>query len=137
MTRDMRTAFGREHEEALVRFISSPANTARFKEVMRKVAAGRTRVITAHLYDPSYAIEFRSPSAATVERTLRSKGAPERAWIVSNSGDLDGLELPLGDAIRRVLSSELHESVISCIPGRLAFFHSGEDHWYRVLERTD
>ncbi|MBI2421705.1 MAG: hypothetical protein HYV27_02665 [Candidatus Hydrogenedentes bacterium] len=67
-------------------------------------------------------------------RLLRERGAPETCYVVSLLSCADGKIMPLEDALDAVVGISLG-SLISCIPGRLAFFES-EDRGARcILER--
>lgn len=52
---------------------------------------------------------------------LRAHGAPEDCYVFSNSRKLDGQFMRLDDALQQVCGIGLG-TVISLIPGRLAFF---------------
>lgn len=142
---DARTPFGVEHEEGLIRFID-PARKGRFKETLRKVAAGRPRGNVTGVarysinhfdgWDVRYASLADSPPAE-IERVLRAKGAQESCWVISENPDLDGVQLMLRDAVQQVSDPDSWEaSVISCIPGRLAYYHDNDDGSYLILERA-
>ena len=63
---------------------------------------------------------------------LRSKGAGQKVWIMSELASLDGQELGLEEALSQVWGREIG-SVLSCIPGKLAYFEDEEKQ--RLLER--
>jgi len=132
---DQRSAYGRAHEEGLVDLIE-PSRRARFKEHLKKAAAGGADIVPDQGWDPRWITDVRGMSTAAIERSLRSKGAPERCWAMSNIFDPESLELPLHEAIIQVRSTEHFErSLISCIPGRLAYYDDRDDYIYLILER--
>ena len=62
-----------------------------------------------------------TPDPAALARTLRREGAGATCVLVAQDDDLDGRELPLEEALRRVLHAD-DGALISCVPGRLAVF---------------
>jgi hypothetical protein len=85
--------------------------------------------------DPRYAHLVSSKTAHTVEewlRLLRSKGAPERCWVISESHARDGREALLADALKEGWGAGMG-TILSCIPGKLAYFE--DEDGQRLLER--
>lgn len=56
-----------------------------------------------------------------VERILKQNGAPEKCYVISESPNIDGKEMPLREAIEEVLGYGLG-SLLSCIPGSLVYY---------------
>jgi len=75
------------------------------------------------LLDPRYSQEV--PSSADALHSLRSEGAPDLCYVMSNVAELDGREMPLQEAIEAADAAEMMGTVVDCIPGRLAYY-SGE-----------
>lgn len=71
------------------------------------------------------------PSSTDIPATLRQHGSPADVYLISDTQELDGKTLPLDDAIREI---ELNGwgTIVSCIPGRLAYYY-GERGERRVL----
>jgi hypothetical protein len=63
---------------------------------------------------------------------LRSKGAGQTVWVISELASLDGHEMGLEEALSQVRGREIG-TVLSCIPGKLAYFEDEEKQ--RLLER--
>lgn len=63
---------------------------------------------------------------------LNHKGAPQTCWLTSTDKALDGIEMPLVEALRRVLGGQVGV-FLSCIPGSLAYFEDEDGRW--ILER--
>ena len=61
------------------------------------------------------------PSSTDVAALLRSLGAPTECHVLSDLADIDGMGLPLADAIDRVELGGFG-SILSCVPGRLAYY---------------
>jgi hypothetical protein len=124
------------HEQATIRAFIAPARRARWLELL--ASARRRRPFLGRLnhcpdIDERYATPL--PSNANVPAVLRSRGAPERCYVLSDIPALDGQELPLGEAIERI-ESGMWGTLISCIPGRLAYYYDecGARRW--LLERS-
>jgi hypothetical protein len=85
--------------------------------------------------EPKYAKCIPATQAHSPEewlRLLRSKGAPELCWIISEDAKLDGREENLGDALRQTIGHGMG-TVLSCVPGRLGYFE--DEGKQRLLER--
>ena len=65
-----------------------------------------------------------SQSPEAIAQQLRSLGAPEQAFVISEFPDVDGQALPLAEALAQVVGGGVG-SVVSCLPGRLAY-HEAE-----------
>ncbi|MGH2411939.1 MAG: hypothetical protein ACRDGS_16480 [Chloroflexota bacterium] len=127
------------HEEGVVRaffirerrqqFLTRLANPKTRKKILRHLA---------HFYDfdPRYAylIPAAQQDLESIYRLLRGKGAPHTCHCISETSDFDGKIMNLRDGL--VEADEIIDGVIlSCIPGRLAYY-SGENAGRRyILER--
>jgi len=79
------------------------------------------------------------PSAQTIgqiEALLKKKDAPERCYVISSSQNMDGLEMSLREALDQTVGQG-RGTVISCIPGKLAYFEGEEPNERYLLERKD
>ena len=56
-----------------------------------------------------------------ISRRLRQKGAPDDCYVFSNGTALDRRFMPLDDALREV-HGVCRGTIVSCVPGELAFF---------------
>jgi hypothetical protein len=70
--------------------------------------------------DPRYARPL--PSNANVVGLLQSYGAPQTCYVLSNTAALDGREMPLDEAVEGAAMGGWG-TIISCIPGRLAYYY--------------
>jgi hypothetical protein len=73
-------------------------------------------------------------TAAELVALLRQKGAGKTVWVISESSQLDGKEMPLEDAMKEISGGDMG-TILSCIPGKLAFFRGEEMRSERLLER--
>lgn len=67
---------------------------------------------------------------------LIKNGAPDSCWITSENSRLDSKPLPLLEALREVVGYQMG-TILTCVPGRLAFYEGEEmgDRW--ILKRRD
>lgn len=72
-------------------------------------------------------------SPEEIASLLRKRGAGRTVWAISEDSAIDGTELILEEAITRVLGRDMG-TILSCIPGKLAFFQGEEMHSKRLLE---
>jgi hypothetical protein len=75
--------------------------------------------------DPTLMHQIPPPnsSAEGALLLLRKLGAPNRCYVLSQMSELDAVELPLHEALTRVVGMGL-SSIISCIHGKLAYFEA-------------
>ena len=66
-----------------------------------------------------------------IMKLLLDRGAPRECYVISEIPTLDGMLLPLIDAITRVVGSGMG-TIVSCIPGQLAYYE-GEDMGNRII----
>jgi hypothetical protein len=88
--------------------------------------------------DPRYLVPMppNKPFPDQIAAILTKKGAPLSCWVTSENSDLDGREMPLIEALKETVGSQMG-AFLTCIPGRLAYFEGEEmgDRW--ILERSD
>jgi hypothetical protein len=128
-----------KHQELLTRAFLIPqrqerylwlfANPRRRKDVLRELAHFK------HL-DYRWTIPIPSNSRLKPEllSLLKSKGAPQLCWAISEDDELDGKQLDLSQALTEVLCRGMG-TFLSCLPGRLACFEDEEERW--ILERKE
>jgi hypothetical protein len=130
-----------EHEEATIRafivrekqdrFLSFIANPKKRKKLTGELAHFRwfdRRFATEVSWkvDPNLDLwARRTQGIGSISRLLRSKGAAQTCWVISESSDVDGREMDLASVLEDVIGSGVG-TILSCIPGRLAYFE-GED----------
>jgi hypothetical protein len=115
-----------EHERGFLAFLAEP--TRRRMETLLELGEKRRRDVRALLdhavrLDPRFSRHLTGADAspASVEKLLREQGAPADCYVIAANGKLDGLEMPLGEALQRVLGMG-GGAFVSCLPGRLGFF---------------
>ena len=67
---------------------------------------------------------------------LASKGAPPVCWVTSEDSKRDGRELPLLEALEDIVGCQMG-TILTCVPGKLAYYEGEEmaNRW--ILERPD
>jgi hypothetical protein len=124
------------HEEAFVRAFIIPQKRARY---LSQLASAKRRSLFLerlnHSLDYDPALAERVPSnhqdAATIEVMLRRRGAPDVCHVISSLHEWDGREMPLRAALDLIIGNCIG-TVVSCVPGRLAYYES-EDVGERYL----
>lgn len=71
-------------------------------------------------------------SKAELVALLRQKGAGRTVWVISQYKTIDGREMNLEAAIDEVWGRQCG-TILSCIPGKLAFLKDEEMHSERIL----
>lgn len=127
-----------EHEGALSLFVLA-AKRRRVAELLG--SPKRRSKMLAELphfrhWDPAAVVHLPAAqqTGPHVLAALQRLGAPAEAYVMSSHHSLDGRSCSLADAVRDVVSSSTG-TVISCIPGRLAYFE-GEEPNDRLILRT-
>jgi len=87
-------------------------------------------------FDPRYR-RLLPAHAVTVEelaRLLRSRGSEATCYVFSESRELDGRTMPLDEALD-ALAFSCRASILSCRPGKLAFYEAEDPESRCLLER--
>jgi len=129
-----------EHESALIRAFIEPKRRERYLGLLAS-PRGREKLRRglAHCrdIDPRFAHELPADvhTPAEIATLLRAKGAPAECTLLAEDAALDGRRLPLEDALAAIVGRGMG-TLVSCVPGRLAFYE-GEDPGVRyLLERS-
>jgi hypothetical protein len=127
------------HEEDLIKAFFEPTKRERYLEMIAKPKKRKKFLLElAHFkaLDPRYcfAIPKAEHTAEQIAAFLTRKGAPQTCWVTSESSDLDGKEMPLLEALKRVRGYQTG-TFLSCVLRKLAYFEDEDDRW--ILERHD
>ena len=71
---------------------------------------------------------------AEIAAVLRQKGSPEMVYVLACSCPADGNTMPILDAMDETTTAGWG-TLISCIPGRLAYYYDEEGERRAILER--
>jgi hypothetical protein len=127
------------HEEAFVNAFLPSAKQARWGQFLSNTKR-RKEILTRLDHDLPYLSEFGTevPDVqdfpAELERLLKAKGAGPTCHVLVNGLKLDGRELPLAEALYAIC---MHApgAVLSCLPGRLAYYKPESPRHGIILER--
>lgn len=124
------------HELATIRAFIAPSSQARWLEKLAAVKHRRSfldRLNHCPDIDRRYATDL--PSGADVVTMLLSRGAPSSCYVISDIATIDGCELLLAEAVDH---AELggFGTLVSCIPGRLAYYHDESGSRRMILGTT-
>ena len=132
---------GSLHEEQFVQsFIQKERRERCFFLLSR---AEKHRTFTTQLaHFPWLDERFSAAIPASVAHTskelvalLKQKGAGMSVWVISEDSSIDGRELPVQNAMDSIWGS-FKGTILSCIPGRLAFYHGEEMKSERLLQHS-
>ncbi len=117
-----------DHEREFVKAFVPRERQARWLEALesskrREKFVSRLAHNAVFRSDRIIGIEPRHQHPEVIEKLLRTKNAPEMCHLISESRALDGHEMRLIDALRKVVGYGMG-TIISCIPGRLAYYEA-------------
>jgi hypothetical protein len=127
------------HEEQFARCFIVPRKRARYLTLLES-KRGRAKLLNGFNHcrdlDPRFAKEIPTgqQSANSIEALLRRKGAPDTCYVISDNRDIDGKEMSLPDALLETVGMDVG-TLISCVPGKLAYFESEAFDGRYILER--
>jgi hypothetical protein len=127
------------NEQALIAAFVKRSKRDRYREILSnpRLRQKLTNQL-AHFtdFDPKYRVSIPS-NKLFVENTvieLQKRHSPDIVFAISEDPALDQKELPLLEALRQVVGRGMG-TVLSCIPGRLAFVETEDERF--ILERHD
>lgn len=130
-----------DHEQEFVRAFIVKAKQSRY--LSKLASAKHRREFLSRLdhnldYDSRFSnqIPRSEQTAAAVQATLQALGAPEHCYAIAASADLDGRLLSLREALESVLGMG-KGVVLSCVPGKLAYYESEEVNGRYILLRNN
>jgi hypothetical protein len=125
------------HEEAFVKAFIPNQRQERFLGIIasrKKRAKLLTELAHFNALNPKFMVEIPSNQrrgSALVE-LLKAKGAGPTCYVMSENTKLDGREMELEAALKETVGYQMG-TLISCVPGRLAYFEDEDGRW--ILER--
>lgn len=115
--------------EKRARFIQGLSDPKKRKEALERMSHGLPII-------PEFASEVPGTQdfPEELEKLLRAKGAGPSCHVIADGLKADGRELPLREALDMIC---LHErgAILSCLPGRLAYYKPESPGAGIVLER--
>jgi len=131
----MKPGLSSDHESGIPNFID-PRRRERVGELLSRPKSRQAFVAELHHF-PAWdarATIFVPPSEASAQaiaELLRARGAGDQCYLLSAERRFDKMELSLLDALRQVVGSN-SGTIVSCVPGRLAYYE-GEDRNTRII----
>ena len=133
------SARARDHEEAVIkafvvpdkqeRFLGFISNAKRRDKFLRELA--HFRHLNPRFITP---IPTRDHTPGALVSLLRGKGTGETCWVISEWERLDGREMSLESALSEIVGYGMG-TIVSCVPGRLAYFEDEDGRF--ILERRE
>lgn len=127
------------HEHEFARNFIVPEKRARYLSLLES-KNGRKKILNGLNHcrdlDPRFAtrIPDNQSSIESIELILRQKGAPDMCYLMSDNPDIDGQEMPLPEALSKTVGLDAG-TLVSCIPGKLAYFEMEAFDGRYMLER--
>lgn len=117
-------------EAAFFQSFVDPRRKARYVELLsNKRGREKIRLTLDHFKHLDLRVCHRINPAeqnpTDILRILTALGAPDLGHVMSSDGELDGRELPLSEALHLIVGRG-QGTLISCVPGKLAYFESEE-----------
>jgi hypothetical protein len=122
-------------EESIVRTFIVPSRRSRWLASLRHPAR-RTGMLDRlnHCRDLDDRYARLLPSSANVVALLRSRGAPERCYVLSNYKEIDGRTMPLDEAVWAAETGG-YGTIVCCVAGKLAYYYDECGERRMLLER--
>ena len=128
-----------DHERGFLAFLAEP--TKRRMETLLELGEKRRRDVRELLnhsvrLDPRFAQHLTGADAFSgpVEAKLRKLGAPATCYVLAANSDLDGRDIPLGEALEAIIGMG-DGAFVSCITGRLGFYEYEDMKSSYILSR--
>lgn len=126
------------HEEEFIKRFVISERRRRYLSLL-EARKGRKKLVEAldHFddLDTRYAklVPANAQTINQIEVMLKRKGALEHCHVMSSNTDIDNQEMRLHDALEETVGRGAG-TVISCIPGKLAYFEGEEPNRRYILE---
>ena len=118
----------REKQERFLGFLANAKNRRKFTDSLPHFRWFDPRFATPVVWkvDPKLKLWDRHVQGIeNICRLLTSKGAGLTCWAISEDAAIDGRELDLSAAIEHVSGRQIG-TILSCVPGKLAYFEGDE-----------
>jgi hypothetical protein len=127
------------NDHARIAEFMRPAKRERYREMLSNPRhRHKFTNMLAHFadFDPKYRLPIPSNKLFkdNIARELRKRHCPNLVYAISEYTVLDDRDLPLDDALREIVGRGMG-TVLSCIPGRLAFVETEVERF--ILERHE
>lgn len=103
----------REKQDRLLSFLCNPNKRRKATDTLYHLRD----LDKKHIVD----ITLNSLSPLQIAQALRERGAPKTCWVVSTNSELDAKEVDLETVLSDIVGGS-EGSLLSCIPGKLAYY---------------
>ena len=129
-----------DHAEAAIRAFAAPERAPRYLALLAsKHGRAKLRAQMAHAFrlDLRYATRISGAEASpeAIGSKLRALGAPESCHCLSEDSELDGRDMLLDEALAATIGRGMG-TLISCVPGALAYYEAEDVNERFVLQRA-
>jgi hypothetical protein len=127
------------HEEMFARNFIIPAKRERYLSLL-EYAKGRSKLVFGLNHCGDIDMRYATPVPVgqqyvdAILSTLKQKGAPDWCHVMSSNPDTDDQDLPLQVALSGTVGMG-YGTLISCTPGKLAYFEFEDPGERYILER--
>lgn len=127
------------HEEAFAKAFITSEKRARFVQFLAEPKRRREMLDRLNRdlpYMPGFATAVPSQQdfPDELEKLLKAKGAGPTCYVIAAGLKADGRELPLREALHLICMNE-YGAILSCLPGRLAYYKPESPRPGLILER--
>lgn len=122
------------HEESIVRAFFIREKRDRYLSQLGGNKRAKSLNALNHLHDLDERWVTPVASGADVVELLKSRGAPDVCYVLSDIKEIDGQELPLSVALEKATDGSWG-TIIGCIPGTLAFYRGEYGEQLLLLEK--
>lgn len=128
-----------DHETAFVKAFLTSEKRARWSQYLadpkrRKEILARLSVGLPFMSDLGTEVPGEQDFPMELEKLLRAQRAGPTCHVIADGLKIDGRELPLSEALRAICMHE-RAAVLSCLPGRLAYYKPSSPGRGIILER--
>ena len=129
-----------EHEESLVKAFIVPRKRDRMLSLLANPRRRRTVLDALYHFgdlDDRFVVPVpcRHHTPENIAKALRDYGAPDRCWVISTDDSLDAREMLLDEVLAAIVGYG-EGNLVSCVPGKLAFFEGEVPKDRYILRRA-
>lgn len=128
-----------DHEQGFVKSFVVKGRQERWHDLLNPKKRSKITSQLAHCkhLDPRYMVKIEGARShpPEIEKWLKSKGAPSGCYVISENSRIDGEFMSLTLALKATVGYGMG-TVLSCIPGKLAYFEDEEIKSRFLLVRT-
>lgn len=122
-----------EHERLLIENFVTKSKQERLRFLMsepsrRKRVRAKFSSTFVLVEEKRKSIPGPDQSPAGIYQLLRNSGAPEHCYTISEDAEIDGKDAKLREILDRLVGAGF-ETIVSCVPGKLAYFEGERERY--------